>query len=111
VVNVPESSIARESDLALPIHAGAEIGVASTKAFTCQLVVLSPAGAEGRADRGRMARQLADRLSQLRAVPGMMNQALDRAAEIAAVARELAEARDVLFLGRGRCIRWRWKAR
>ena len=52
--NVAESSIARESDLALPIHAGAEIGVASTKAFTCQLAVLSLLALKAGADRGAL---------------------------------------------------------
>ena len=53
VVNVPESSIARESDVALPILAGAEIGVASTKAFTCQLTVLLALALKAGRDRGQ----------------------------------------------------------
>jgi glucosamine--fructose-6-phosphate aminotransferase (isomerizing) len=102
VVNVPESSIARESDVALPIKAGAEIGVASTKAFTCQLTVLMLLALKAAHDRGVLSHaDLADRLGQLRALPGLMNQALGKGEEIAAIAGELAEARDVLFLGRG----------
>jgi glucosamine--fructose-6-phosphate aminotransferase (isomerizing) len=102
VVNVAESSIARESDLVLPIHAGAEIGVASTKAFTCQLTVLHLLALKAAADRGRIgAEALADRLSALRALPGQINLALDTQAALKAVARKLAEATDVLFLGRG----------
>ena len=102
VVNVPESSIARESDIALPIMAGAEIGVASTKAFACQLTVLSLLSLKAAADREHLdADGLADRLSRLRALPGLVGHALDRGEEIADVARAVAEARDVLFLGRG----------
>ena len=102
VVNVPESSIARESDLALPILAGTEIGVASTKAFTCQLTVLLMLALKAASDRGVLEdAALADRLSALRALPGVLNVALERETEIAEVAARLAEARDILFLGRG----------
>ncbi|MFW2586841.1 glutamine--fructose-6-phosphate transaminase (isomerizing) [Sagittula sp. SSi028] len=102
VVNVPESSIARESDLALPIHAGVEIGVASTKAFTCQLTVLLLLALKAAEDRGHLSAEARDRiLGQLRALPGVFNTALGRDQAIEAVAQELAEARDILFLGRG----------
>ncbi len=102
VVNVAESSIARESDLVLPIRAGAEIGVASTKAFTCQLTVLVLLALKAGADRGRLPPDLlADQLSKLRALPGLVNLALDTQSAVKAVARQVAEARDVLFLGRG----------
>ncbi|MBV0911410.1 glutamine--fructose-6-phosphate transaminase (isomerizing) [Anianabacter salinae] len=102
VVNVAESSIARESALALPILAGVEIGVASTKAFTCQLTVLALMALKAASDRGRLSDgELATRLAAVRALPGMLNQALDRGTEIADISRRLAEARDVLFLGRG----------
>ncbi|MBA86414.1 glutamine--fructose-6-phosphate transaminase (isomerizing) [Thalassobius sp. S69A] len=102
VVNVPESSIARESDLALPILAGAEIGVASTKAFTCQLTVLLMLALKAAEQRGTIApERLSDLLSQLRALPNTLNHALDQDAAIARSARQLAEASDVLFLGRG----------
>jgi glucosamine--fructose-6-phosphate aminotransferase (isomerizing) len=102
VVNVTESSIAREADLALPIRAGAEIGVASTKAFTCQLAVLALMALKAGADRGRLPPEaLAAHLDALRAVPGLMNHALGLSAAIEGIARELSEARDVLFLGRG----------
>lgn len=102
VVNVAESSIARESDLALPIHAGAEIGVASTKAFTCQLTVLALLALKAAHDRGRLDDAgLAGQIAALRSIPGLVNQTLDRAAEIEDAAYALAEARDVLFLGRG----------
>ncbi|GHF50049.1 glutamine--fructose-6-phosphate transaminase (isomerizing) [Seohaeicola zhoushanensis] len=102
VVNVPESSIARESDLALPIHAGVEIGVASTKAFTCQLSVLLMLALKAAADRGTISpEERADRIADLRGLPQAINAALDRNDEIRAAAQRLSEARDVLFLGRG----------
>lgn len=102
VVNVPESSIARESDLALPILAGTEIGVASTKAFTCQLTVLYMLALKAAQDRGAISDdQLADHLSALRALPSAFNTALEGSHAMAAAAQKLAEARDILFLGRG----------
>ena len=102
VVNVAESSIARESDVALPIHAGTEIGVASTKAFTCQLTVLLMLALKAAQDRGRIsAEEMSSYASGLRGLPVMLNTALDQNDQIALVARQLAEARDVLFLGRG----------
>ncbi|WP_319824226.1 glutamine--fructose-6-phosphate transaminase (isomerizing) [Thalassovita sp.] len=102
VVNVPESSIARESDLALPILAGAEIGVASTKAFTCQLTVLLMLALKAAEQRGTItADRLSDLLSQLRGLPHTLNQALDQNPATERAARRLAESSDVLFLGRG----------
>ncbi len=102
VVNVATSTIARESDLALPILAGPEIGVASTKAFTCQLSVLAVlAIAAGRA-RGTIPREEEARLAgALAALPGLIAQALALEPAIAEIARDLSRARDVLFLGRG----------
>jgi glucosamine--fructose-6-phosphate aminotransferase (isomerizing) len=102
VVNVETSSIARESDLVLPIHAGVEIGVASTKAFTCQLNVLlllalQAARARGTLDEARIAALL----DQLRRMPGVFSATLDRDGAVRGVAEKLAGARDVLFLGRG----------
>jgi glucosamine--fructose-6-phosphate aminotransferase (isomerizing) len=102
VVNVPESSIARESDLVLPIHAGVEIGVASTKAFTCQLTVLFLLALKAASDRGGISEeQRQDHLAQLRRLPALMAEALDQNDKIRETARKLANARDVLFLGRG----------
>ncbi|MCA3453995.1 MAG: glutamine--fructose-6-phosphate transaminase (isomerizing) [Rhodobacter sp.] len=102
VVNVPTSSIARESDLVLPILAGVEVGVASTKAFTCQLLVLGLLALKAAADRGRLGpAALAAHLKSLRLVPGLMNHALGLAGDVAAIAEDLAKAQDVLFLGRG----------
>jgi glucosamine--fructose-6-phosphate aminotransferase (isomerizing) len=103
VINVPESSIARESDLALPILAGAEIGVASTKAFTCQLSVLLILALKAAQDRGQLTvEELGQHLADLRALPGLINQAIGSEPQIAQVAAKLAETRDILFLGRGR---------
>jgi len=102
VVNVPASSIARESDLVLPILAGVEVGVASTKAFTAQLMVLALMALKAGVDRGRLdAAQLAAHLDALRALPGLMNHALGLERDIARLAESLAEAQDILFLGRG----------
>ncbi|QCO54890.1 glutamine--fructose-6-phosphate transaminase (isomerizing) [Pseudorhodobacter turbinis] len=102
VVNVPTSSIARESDIALPIRAGVEVGVASTKAFTCQLTALALMALKAAQDRGRLtAAELAQYIADLSALPGLVNQALLIAPEVSRVAKELAEAQDILFLGRG----------
>ncbi len=102
VVNVPTSSIARESDLALPIMAGVEVGVASTKAFTCQLITLALLALKAAQDKGRLTPEaLSKHLTDLAAFPGLMNHAMSLSTEIAQIAEELAEAQDVLFLGRG----------
>ncbi len=102
ITNVDTSSIAREADVNLPIHAGAEIGVASTKAFTCQLVVLALLALEAARAQGRLdANALAGHLDDLRGLPGRISQALAGAEAVADAARHIAEARDVLFLGRG----------
>lgn len=102
VVNVPTSSIARESDIALPIHAGIEVGVASTKAFTCQLATLALMALKAAQDRGRLTEaQLAQHITDLATLPGLINQAMRVAPEVARIAEDLAEAQDILFLGRG----------
>jgi len=102
VVNVETSTIARESDVALPILAGPEIGVASTKAFTCQLTVLATLAVAAARQRGQLDTGEEARLAAtLAAVPGLLARALAREPEIAEIARDLSRARDVLFLGRG----------
>jgi glucosamine--fructose-6-phosphate aminotransferase (isomerizing) len=102
VVNVPTSSMAREADLLLPTHAGPEIGVASTKAFTCQLAVLAALAAHLAVKRGRMDRaEEAEVVKHLLEAPASLNAALDHDEEIAAMAHLIAPARDVLYLGRG----------
>ncbi|OIQ33562.1 MAG: glutamine--fructose-6-phosphate aminotransferase [Alphaproteobacteria bacterium MedPE-SWcel] len=99
LVNVPESTIARESDVVLPIHAGPEISVASTKAFTCQLTVLLMLALKAAQVRGL---PLPDGMpDDLRALPGLIHQSLASEAQIARAARDLADARDIIFLGRG----------
>ena len=102
VVNVPTSTIARESDVVMPTLAGPEIGVASTKAFTCQLAVLAClAIAAGRA-RGELS--AADEKNLVRAlieVPRLMAEALALEPQIEKLAEGLAKVRDVLYLGRG----------
>ncbi len=102
VVNVPTSSMAREADLLLPTHAGPEIGVASTKAFTCQLAVLAALAAHLAVRRGRMDRAEEARIvEELLEAPASLNAALVHDDDIAAMAHLIAPARDVLYLGRG----------
>jgi glucosamine--fructose-6-phosphate aminotransferase (isomerizing) len=102
VVNVPTSSMAREADLLLPTHAGPEIGVASTKAFTCQLAVLAALAAHLAVKRGQMDRaEEAEVVRHLIETPAALNAALSHDDEIAAMAHLIAPARDVLYLGRG----------
>ncbi len=102
VVNVPTSSMAREADLLLPTHAGPEIGVASTKAFTCQLAVLAAFAAHLAVVKGRMSRaEEIDVVRHLTEAPAALNAALAHDREIAAMAPLIAPARDVLYLGRG----------
>ncbi len=102
VVNVPTSTIARESDVVMPTLAGPEIGVASTKAFTCQLAALAAlAIAAGRA-RGVLSESDEKRLVHaLIEVPRHLTEALTLEPQIEQLARDLAKCRDVLYLGRG----------
>ena len=105
VVNVPESSMARESEAVLETVAGPEIGVASTKAFTAQLSVLAClALAAGRARGTISPAQEAAMTTALLEVPGRAASILDDADAIRRVAAMVAEARDVLYLGRGNCF-------
>jgi len=102
VVNVPTSSMAREADLLLPTHAGPEIGVASTKAFTCQLAVLAALAANLARANGHLTRdEEQDIVAHLQEAPAAINHALDHDDDIAAMAHLVAPARDVLYLGRG----------
>ena len=102
IVNVAESTIAREADFVLPTLAGPEIGVASTKAFTCQLAVLAVlAIAAGRA-RGHLAVGDEEKLvAALSEVPRLMNEALRLESQIEQLAREISHVHHVLYLGRG----------
>ena len=101
VVNVTESSIARESNLALPIHAGVEVGVASTKAFTTQLVallLLTVALGRGRGLTAAAEQNVANALTLL---PGLIEKALTMDPAIEQLAEHFAEKNHALFLGRG----------
>lgn len=102
IVNVPTSTIARESDVVAGTLAGPEIGVASTKAFTCQLAVLAClAIAAGRA-RGTLDAAAEKALvNELITIPGLVAESLRREGTIEHVAKDLTKASDVLYLGRG----------
>jgi glucosamine--fructose-6-phosphate aminotransferase (isomerizing) len=102
VVNVPASTIARESEVVMPTLAGPEIGVASTKAFTCQLAVLAClAIAAGRA-RGVLSEEAESKMARaLIGTPRLMAEALALEPQIEHLARDLAKSRNVLYLGRG----------
>jgi glucosamine--fructose-6-phosphate aminotransferase (isomerizing) len=102
VVNVPTSTMAREADLLLPTHAGPEIGVASTKAFSCQLAVLAALAAHLAVVKGKMSRE--EEVAVVRHLieaPAALNAALAYDDAIAGMAHLIAPARDVLYLGRG----------
>ncbi len=102
IVNVQGSTIAREADAALPTLAGPEIGVASTKAFTCQLTALAALSVRAGVQRGALsAAQEAELTQALAEAPRMVNAALHVEHEIETLAREMATYRHALFLGRG----------
>ena len=102
IVNVPTSSMAREADLLLPTHAGPEIGVASTKAFSCQLAVLAALAAHMAVKKGLMSRaEEQEVVAHLLEAPAALNAALDHDDDIASMAHLIAPARDVLYMGRG----------
>ncbi|MDJ0514152.1 MAG: glutamine--fructose-6-phosphate transaminase (isomerizing) [Methyloceanibacter sp.] len=102
VVNVRESSIARESDGVLPTLGGPEIGVASTKAFTCQLTVLACLAIAAGKTRGTIGPELeAELVKALVEVPRHMAEILRDESAYEALAHSLSKARDVLYLGRG----------
>jgi glucosamine--fructose-6-phosphate aminotransferase (isomerizing) len=102
IVNVPESTIARESEAVFRTYAGPEIGVASTKAFTCQLTALACLAILAGKLRGTITReQERELIGALIEAPRHMTEILKDEKHIAHVAREIANARDVLYLGRG----------
>ncbi|MHB9878373.1 glutamine--fructose-6-phosphate transaminase (isomerizing) [Pacificimonas sp. ICDLI1SI03] len=102
IINVPTSTMAREADLLMPTHAGPEIGVASTKAFTCQLAVMAAFATNLARAKGKLSpEEERDIVRHLSEVPAAMNEALDHDDEIEAMAGTIAKARDVLYLGRG----------
>jgi glucosamine--fructose-6-phosphate aminotransferase (isomerizing) len=102
VVNVPTSTIARESETVLPTLAGPEIGVASTKAFTCQLMVLAAMAVAAGKARGELSdADEAKLVHGLVEIPRLMSAALATEPQIEKLARELSKSKDVLYLGRG----------
>ena len=102
ILNAPESTMARESDRVLPTLAGPEIGVASTKAFTTQLVILACLALAAARARGEIdAAQEAVLIQAMAELPAQIAEVLAGDAKIRAVAEMLADAKDVLFLGRG----------
>ena len=102
VVNVPESTMAREADATLLTHAGPEIGVASTKAFTTQLTVLAALVIGAARARGAITKEQEERLTATIAdVPELAAQVLNHDAAIKKLAKEVAKADTVLYLGRG----------
>jgi glutamine---fructose-6-phosphate transaminase (isomerizing) len=102
VVNVPESTVAREADGLLRTLAGPEIGVASTKAFTTQLATLACLAVGAARARGRLTPEREEELTKaLDELPARILQVLEKGDEIRAIASELTTARDVLYVGRG----------
>ena len=102
VVNVPTSTIARESETVLPTLAGPEIGVASTKAFTCQLMVLAAIAVAAGKARGELSdADEAKLVHGLVEIPRLMAAALATEPQIEKLARDIAKCQDVLYLGRG----------
>ena len=102
VVNVPESTIAREADALYPTHAGPEIGVASTKAFTCQLATLACIAIAAGVQRGVLSEDDEARLLKaLLEIPRHVADALTMDEALKSIAHDIAAARDVLYLGRG----------
>jgi glucosamine--fructose-6-phosphate aminotransferase (isomerizing) len=102
IVNVVESTIARESDVVWPIHCGPEIGVASTKAFTAQVSALTAIAIAAARARGRISPEEEKRLVHvLLGAPRLIAESIQLEEAVHAIAAEVAEARDVLYLGRG----------
>ncbi|HLG81427.1 MAG TPA: glutamine--fructose-6-phosphate transaminase (isomerizing) [Bradyrhizobium sp.] len=102
VVNVPTSTIARESETVMQTLAGPEIGVASTKAFTCQLMVLAALAVAAGTARGELSGADEAKLVQgLIEIPRLISAALATEPQIEKLARDIAKCRDVLYLGRG----------
>ncbi|WP_273788200.1 glutamine--fructose-6-phosphate transaminase (isomerizing) [Bartonella grahamii] len=102
IVNVEQSTMAREADFILPTLAGPEIGVASTKAFTCQLATLASLALSAAKQRGYLSVQMEQQLvQQLAEVPRILNEVLKLESKIECICRDLVNAKSVLYLGRG----------
>lgn len=102
IVNVEQSTMAREADFIFPTLAGPEIGVASTKAFTCQLATLASLALSAAKQRGYLTVQMEQQLvQQLAEVPRILNEVLKLEGKIEFLCRDLVNAKSVLYLGRG----------
>ncbi|WP_375664831.1 glutamine--fructose-6-phosphate transaminase (isomerizing) [Bartonella sp. CL162QHHD] len=102
IVNVEQSTMAREADFIFPTLAGPEIGVASTKAFTCQLATLASLALSAAKQRGYLSAQMEKKLvQQLAEVPRILNEVLKLERKIECICRDLVNAKSVLYLGRG----------
>lgn len=102
IVNVPESTIAREAHRIFPTAAGPEIGVASTKAFTCQLATLACLALAAGRQRGSLSEADTKAIvKELQAIPRLVSEALHQSDAIAEIAHDIAKARDVMYIGRG----------
>ncbi len=102
VVNVAESSIAREADDIFPTNAGPEIGVASTKAFTCQLATLACLAVKAGVERGAVSKAEETKLvTALMEAPRLLAEALQQESAIEKIAHDLSKAQDILYIGRG----------
>ncbi|WP_375694179.1 glutamine--fructose-6-phosphate transaminase (isomerizing) [Bartonella sp. AD24XZML] len=102
IVNVEQSTMAREADFILPTLAGPEIGVASTKAFTCQLATLASLALSAAKQRGYLSAQIEKQLvQQLAEIPRILNEVLKLERKIECICRDLVNAKSVLYLGRG----------
>jgi glucosamine--fructose-6-phosphate aminotransferase (isomerizing) len=102
ILNAEESSMSRESDMVFPIYAGPEIGVASTKAFTCQLIVLAALAIEVAHVRGKFdSADVKDAINSVEEIPKLISNVLSNHAGIEKIAHQISKARDILFVGRG----------
>ncbi|PIT70546.1 glutamine--fructose-6-phosphate transaminase (isomerizing) [Bartonella tribocorum] len=102
IVNVEQSTMAREADFILPTLAGPEIGVASTKAFTCQLATLASLALSAAKQRGYLTVQMEQQLvRQLAEIPRILNAVLKLEGKIESICRDLVNEKSVLYLGRG----------
>ena len=102
VLNVATSTMSREADLVMPIHAGIEISVASTKAFTCQLIALVTLAISVGYQRGCIDKEKYEHhLDELGRLPGLSSAALSCDAEARSAAQEISGSASVLFIGRG----------
>ncbi len=105
LVNVMTSTMAREADMAMPLNAGPEIGVASTKAFTSQLTALASLALLASVQRGKLdAEQAEAQMDNLHALPLLVSTTLEQNEAVAHLAKDLSTAKDAFFLGRGAMV-------